>query len=813
MASQTSFIVTSTTPPVVKKLPIVSISSAPLDIDAAPEPGKRWRPRLHLVAPRGWLNDPCAPGYDPINKLYHLGFQWNPNSTEWGNISWGAAISHDLLTWQVSSNPSMQPSAQCDPGGVFTGCLVPTAIDGAENGTLTALYTSVSRLPIHYTRPYFRTSEAVALSTSNDSGRTWKRHTGNPVLAEPPSGIDVTGWRDPFVASWPSLEKLVKQQSLNPDKKSLYAVVAGGIRGKTPTVFLYQVHAHALDTWEYLGPLITPGLNFCPSPRWTGDFGMNWEVSNFVTLASTDGKQFRDFLICGVEGRLATAETIRTKGNFRATNAQMWLCGTLTAAAGVQMKFRFGGRLDHGLYYAGNSFWDPQTQQQVIYGWILEDDLDAQVRQRQGWAGVISLPRVLKMQVLTSVIGALSSPLQSIGCIELIPENKHCSSFTTVTLCAVPDPRLSKLRGSKFPSRDSPTRSWSGGFVFPVAWSQWEMKAEFQVEEDVAKVGFDIIHSSTEFTRVYFNAKSETIVVDRSCSTSLHGIRTCPEEAPHTLFVFEQRRMDGHFAGRPMVEALAFHVVFGNSSHSAFTNQIKAAIDLRSGAMSTPQSPSATPLVDVPIFPSPHGDNVLNSLADATEYELPPRRQADELVHTYWSVMHPLFPVPDRSRFMQSYNALFFGKTADIDERILLSTLNAMFAFAVQLHESTDRNGRERLSGKYFRRAQALLQLTVWEKGSIDLVQCLLLISQYLQCTNQPHQTWMTVGSAVRIAQSLGLHLTEVWSTPGDEGAALKRRVWQSCVIMDRYDEKHPICHTKLILDLEQYALLMGDPQ
>ena len=275
-----------------------------------------------------------------------------------------------------------------------------------------------------------------------------------------------------------------------------------------------------------------------------------------------------------------------------------------------------------------------------------------------------------------------------------------------------------------------------------------------------------------------------------------------PEPAPSTL-------ADSHTDRNNRIT----NARFGSSSHSAFTNQIKAAIDLRSGAMARPQSPSATPLVDVPIFPSPHDDTVLNSLADATEYELPPRRQADDLVHTYWSVMHPLFPVPDRSRFMQSYNALFFGKTADIDERILLSTLNAIFAFAVQLHESTDRNGRERLSGKYFRRAQALLQLTVWEKGSIDLVQCLLLISQYLQCTNKPHQTWMTVGSAVRIAQSLGLHLTEVWSTPGDEGAALKRRVWQSCVIMDRYDENHPICHTKLILDLEQYALLMGDPQ
>lgn len=591
MTSHMLVTATSTTPFTFKKMPRVSVFSPPLVSETTLEPIERWRPRLHLVAPRGWLNDPCAPGYDPVNKKYHLGFQWNPNSTEWGNISWGAAVSHDLLTWKVSDHPSMQPSAQCDSGGVFTGCLVPTAIDGSENGVLTAVYTSVSRLPIHYTRPYFRTSEAVALATSTDSGRTWTRYANNPVLAEPPPGIDVTGWRDPFVAPWPCMDKLVNQQRVNRDTRSLYAVVAGGIRGKTPTAFLYRVDANALDAWQYLGPLIAPGLNFCPSPRWTGDFGVNWEVSNFVSLTSADGKICRDFLICGVEGRLATDDMIRTKGDFRATNAQMWLCGSLETAPGVHMKFRFGGRLDHGLYYAGNSFWDPQTQQQVIYGWIHEDDLNAEVRQRQGWAGVVSLPRVLKMQALAGVTGALSSPLQSVGSVELMPEDTNGSSFTVITLCAVPNPRLRKLRGCRFPSKETSGQSSGGVLVFPVAWPQWEMELDFRLEEGAAKLGFDIVHSAgkyvdetkgnartktkftAEFTRVYFDANAETIVVDRSCSTSLDGIRTCQEEAPHTLFMIRQQAKDSPFAEKGILETLKFHVLYDSSVLQVFVNE------------------------------------------------------------------------------------------------------------------------------------------------------------------------------------------------------------------------------------------------
>ncbi|KAL5393858.1 hypothetical protein PMIN06_003023 [Paraphaeosphaeria minitans] len=60
------------------------------------------------------------------------------------------------------------------------------------------------------------------------------------------------------------------------------------------------------------------------------------------------------------------------------------------------MKY-FGGKLDHGIYYDGNSFWGPIAQHHVIFGWLLEDDLDMQLREEQGWAGVISLPRVLKI--------------------------------------------------------------------------------------------------------------------------------------------------------------------------------------------------------------------------------------------------------------------------------------------------------------------------------------------------------------------------------------------------------------------------------
>jgi 2-methylcitrate dehydratase PrpD len=65
-------------------------------------------------------------------------------------------------------------------------------------------------------------------------------------------------------------------------------------------------------------------------------------------------------------------------------------------------------------------------------------------------------------------------------------------------------------------------------------------------------------------------------------------------------------------------------------------------------------------------------------------------------------------------------------------------------------------------------------------------VQCMLLLSRYLQCTNHSHQTWMAVGSAVRAAQSLGLDSSQTSAGDSDARSGQRHRLWQCCVFMDR---------------------------
>ena len=92
------------------------------------------RPRFHIRPPSGWLNDPN--GVILWGDRFHVFYQHNPASAQWGNIHWGHVLSPDLVHWQHEPIALAPEAAGYDADGCWSGCIVD------DNGTPTLLYTA-----------------------------------------------------------------------------------------------------------------------------------------------------------------------------------------------------------------------------------------------------------------------------------------------------------------------------------------------------------------------------------------------------------------------------------------------------------------------------------------------------------------------------------------------------------------------------------------------------------------------------------------------------------------------------------------------
>jgi beta-fructofuranosidase len=568
------------------------------------------------------MNDPCAPGYIPSTNKYHVGFQWNPNGAEWGDIVWGKAFSSDLVTWDVSEAPSLKRDAHYDSEGVFTGCWRPTGLDGKHKagadgvGEVSFIYTSVSRLPIHYTKEYHRGCETLSLATSKDGGRTWVKHASNPILPGPPGDIAITGWRDPYVASWPGMRDLLSEQrpqqrgadaaeeaQEQEEQEPLFGIISGGIRHETPATFLYRVDPADLTKWTYLSPLTAPGLNFAPS-RWTGDLGMNWEVTNFLTLSSPGNRHSQDFLIFGAEGcQPPHGGSGIVPGTKRCPRAQLWIAidpaanhdgGEAESEHGALTEFSYGGAFDHGLYYAANGFYDPVTQQHVVIGWVTEDDIPVEMQANQGWSGCLSLPRVVSLTTVDNVVRATKSDLKSITNIKATPAPGQDGLFTVQTLGIAPDARLQKLRNGAArrtarpgvllnPAQSQPTVHAQAQNLLGLQTAQWEARASFSSASSGQRTGLVIHHACTsQPTKLYFTPADETFVIERpdlhaplSYRGDRENARLQTETAPFTLFTTRNVQ-----TGAEVEERLVVNIFYDGSVLEVFVNN-RAVITTR----------------------------------------------------------------------------------------------------------------------------------------------------------------------------------------------------------------------------------------
>ncbi len=236
-----------------------------------------YRPSFHFSPRQGWLNDPNGLVY--YKGEYHLFFQYHPDSTVWGPMHWGHAVSKNLLHWEELPI-ALYPD---DLGTIFSGSAVidwqNTAGFGKE--AMVAIFT--------HNVPGLQ-QQSIAYST--DKGRSWTKYEGNPVL--PPPNRALRDFRDPKVFWYGSQAEghwvmaVAAGSSIlfftSPDLKTWESSGGFGLQGatcgvwETPDLFELKLDNSAESRW-----VLTVGIGGCAP---AGGSGQQYFVGQF------DGQTF-----------------------------------------------------------------------------------------------------------------------------------------------------------------------------------------------------------------------------------------------------------------------------------------------------------------------------------------------------------------------------------------------------------------------------------------------------------------------------------------------------------------------------------------
>jgi fructan beta-fructosidase len=262
-------------------------------LTAAAQPD--YRPLYHFTPPKNWINDPN--GLIFYDGEYHLFYQHNPLANQWGHMSWGHAVSRDLLCWEnlplaipEFTHTDLQTGLRQVQTAIFSGS---TVIDRANRngicppGTrdcMVAIYTG------NVTAGQEHLSQYQNMAYSTDRGRTWTQYPRNPII-----DIGSREFRDPNVFWYAPQQKWVMATvKATEHRLALY---------ESKDLKTWQFMSHfgpAADTskvWECPALVQVPVQNEAEKSKWVlfisaghpqaGYVGMQYFVGNF------DGREFR----------------------------------------------------------------------------------------------------------------------------------------------------------------------------------------------------------------------------------------------------------------------------------------------------------------------------------------------------------------------------------------------------------------------------------------------------------------------------------------------------------------------------------------
>ncbi len=166
-----------------------------------------FRPQFHFTPAIHWMNDPNGLVY--YKGEYHLFYQFNPFGNRWGHMSWGHAVSKDLVRWQHL--PLAIPEEKDTM--IFSGSCV---VDHNNSSGFAKQPGEIPMVAI-YTAHIEGKNQSQHIAYSLDDGRTWTKYNANPVL-----DLGKKDFRDPKVFWYAPQQKWVMAVVLPIEKQAQF---------------------------------------------------------------------------------------------------------------------------------------------------------------------------------------------------------------------------------------------------------------------------------------------------------------------------------------------------------------------------------------------------------------------------------------------------------------------------------------------------------------------------------------------------------------------------------------------------------------
>lgn len=222
------------------------------------------RPQYHFSTRRGWINDPNGMVF--YEGEYHLFYQHNPFEREWENMSWGHAVSKDMIHWEelpVALHPD-------ELGTMFSGSAVIDYDNTSGFGkpgkpAMVALYTVDNP-----------DRQIQCLAYSLDKGRTWTKYPGNPLI-DSKEKWNSKDTRDPRVF-WYAPGKHWVMALNERDGHSIYT---------STNLKEWTYQSHTTGFWECPDLFELPVAGKPNEKKW-----VMYGASNTYMIGSFDGKKF-----------------------------------------------------------------------------------------------------------------------------------------------------------------------------------------------------------------------------------------------------------------------------------------------------------------------------------------------------------------------------------------------------------------------------------------------------------------------------------------------------------------------------------------